>query len=199
MPVPASITDLSTTAGSNSPPGSESPATLDDYIRTLSSFIAQLRDGKLAASAVSPYMLTVLDETTPANARVALGTNDAGTLITGTLPNARLDRIAPAFPTYVNSFTNNGGVHMRSGKVVTIIMGTARTTSPAAGTDIFTLPSGMFPSNNIYGTSCFYTQSGSFGTAYVEVTTAGIVRFLGGGVAGAASFTLNGVISYVSD
>lgn len=44
MPVPSSINDLSTTAGSNSPPGSESPATLDDYIRALSSFIALIRD-----------------------------------------------------------------------------------------------------------------------------------------------------------
>lgn len=43
MPVPASITDLSTTAGSNSPPGSESPATLDDYLRAHAAFIAQLR------------------------------------------------------------------------------------------------------------------------------------------------------------
>lgn len=43
MPVPASITDLSTTAGGNSPPGSESPATLDDYLRAHAAFIAQLR------------------------------------------------------------------------------------------------------------------------------------------------------------
>lgn len=46
MPVPSAITDLSQTAGSNSPSGSESPITADDYLRTLSSFIALLRDGK---------------------------------------------------------------------------------------------------------------------------------------------------------
>lgn len=45
MPVPASINDLSTTAASNSPAGTESPATLDDYQRAHASFIAQLRDG----------------------------------------------------------------------------------------------------------------------------------------------------------
>lgn len=44
MPVPASINDLSTTASSNSPPGSESPATIDDYLRAHASFIARLRD-----------------------------------------------------------------------------------------------------------------------------------------------------------
>jgi len=44
MPVPASITELSSSPGSNFPAGSESPALLDDYIRQLSAFIAQLRD-----------------------------------------------------------------------------------------------------------------------------------------------------------
>lgn len=46
MPVPASITELSTTASNNSPAGSESPTTTDDYLRTLSAFVATLRDGK---------------------------------------------------------------------------------------------------------------------------------------------------------
>lgn len=45
MPIPASINDLSTTAGSNSPAGSESPSLLDDYLRTYASYIALLRDG----------------------------------------------------------------------------------------------------------------------------------------------------------
>lgn len=50
MPVPSSINDLSTTPGSNSPAGSESPATFDDYMRTFAAFIAQLRDGKQDAA-----------------------------------------------------------------------------------------------------------------------------------------------------
>lgn len=44
MPVPSSIADLSTTAGSNSPAGSESPSLIDDYLRAQASFIALLRD-----------------------------------------------------------------------------------------------------------------------------------------------------------
>ena len=44
MPVPATIDDLSTTASSNSPAGSETPTEGDNYIRTLSAFIALLRD-----------------------------------------------------------------------------------------------------------------------------------------------------------
>lgn len=44
MPVPATIDDLSTTAGSNSPAGGETPKDGDNYIRSLSSFVALLRD-----------------------------------------------------------------------------------------------------------------------------------------------------------
>lgn len=46
MPVPSAISDLSQTAGSNYPAGSESPSTSDDYFRTYAAFIATLRDGK---------------------------------------------------------------------------------------------------------------------------------------------------------
>lgn len=45
MPVPTLISQLSTTPSSNSPSGSESTITNDDYLRTLSAFLAQVRDG----------------------------------------------------------------------------------------------------------------------------------------------------------
>jgi hypothetical protein len=46
MPVPASLADLSTTAASNSPPGTEAILpNLDDYLRFFASCIALLRDG----------------------------------------------------------------------------------------------------------------------------------------------------------
>lgn len=44
MPVPSSISDLSTAPALNSPPGSESPSSIDDYLRTLSAFIRQIND-----------------------------------------------------------------------------------------------------------------------------------------------------------
>jgi len=44
MPVPTLITDLSTSAGSNSPSGSETPIEGDNHLRAAYSFIAQLRD-----------------------------------------------------------------------------------------------------------------------------------------------------------
>lgn len=46
MPIPSAISDLSTTPASNFPAGSESPSTIDDYLRTYASYIALLRDGK---------------------------------------------------------------------------------------------------------------------------------------------------------
>lgn len=52
MPVPLTIDDLSTTASNNSPAGSESPTTTDDYLRALSAFIATLRDDKQPVDAL---------------------------------------------------------------------------------------------------------------------------------------------------
>lgn len=46
MPLPTAITDLSQTASSNYPAGSDSPIVLDDTQRAHASFIALLRDGK---------------------------------------------------------------------------------------------------------------------------------------------------------
>lgn len=44
MPAPSSISDLSTTPSLNSPAGSESPSTIDDYLRTHAAFIKQIND-----------------------------------------------------------------------------------------------------------------------------------------------------------
>ena len=57
MPIPTLITDLSTTASSNSPAGSDSPATLDDIQRAHASFIAQLRDGAATSAATGASLV----------------------------------------------------------------------------------------------------------------------------------------------
>lgn len=67
MPVPSTIDDLSTTASSNSPAGTDSPQDGDNYIRALSSFIAQLRD-KLDGDAGS---VTLVSPTITGTATVA--------------------------------------------------------------------------------------------------------------------------------
>lgn len=51
MPVPSSITDLSTTASANFPDGAQAPSVLDDVQRAHGSFIAQLRTGAVATTA----------------------------------------------------------------------------------------------------------------------------------------------------
>lgn len=56
MPVPTSITELSQTAGSNPPSGSDSPTVTDDHFRASYSFIAWLRDIK--ASIADVVLLT---------------------------------------------------------------------------------------------------------------------------------------------
>lgn len=74
MPVPTTIASLSTTASAN-PPAGNTPALpeMDDHIRQAYAFIAALRDGKLDASAVSAFMLTVLNDVDAAAARATLG------------------------------------------------------------------------------------------------------------------------------
>lgn len=74
MPVPSTINDLSTTAASNYPAGTENPfPDSAKYMRAHAAFIAQLRDGKLNASAVSAFILTLLDDADAATARATLG------------------------------------------------------------------------------------------------------------------------------
>ena len=96
MPVPASITDLSTTPASNSPAGSESPTTLDEYLRTQAAFIAQLRDGtgfgvavrsNSLGSAGAPAFSFVADT----NTGVYSPTADTLALATGGVERVRVD------------------------------------------------------------------------------------------------------------
>lgn len=105
MPVPSSINDLSTTAASNSPSGSETPTEGDNYIRTLSAFIASLRDKLNGTSATG----TVKDATFSGT-----HTFSSGNLISGTYtPTGTAG-------TSVNSVTPNVAQYIRVGNVVTV-------------------------------------------------------------------------------
>lgn len=53
MPVPSSISDLSTTPSLNSPAGTESPSTVDDYLRTHAAFIKQVDGGAVKAEGLA--------------------------------------------------------------------------------------------------------------------------------------------------
>lgn len=72
MPIPSSITDLSTTAASNSPAGSDSPVDGDNYLRAHASFIAQLNDEK------APKASPTFTGTATAAALTVTGTSSLG-------------------------------------------------------------------------------------------------------------------------
>lgn len=50
MPVPSTVSDLSTTPASNFPAGSESPSTIDDYLRAHAAIIKQVSDSNDATN-----------------------------------------------------------------------------------------------------------------------------------------------------
>lgn len=87
MPVPSTIADLSTTPGSNSPAGSESPALMDDYLRTAFAFIKQLEGqsvnltGNQTIAGVKTFSIPIAGSITgnAATATAAIG-------LTATLP-----------------------------------------------------------------------------------------------------------------
>lgn len=193
MPVPASINDLSTVAGSNSPPGSESPATLDDYLRAHASFIAQLRDGKQASDAtlnalagvtvaankliyatgadaftttdLTAFARTLLDDADASTARATLELTDGGWVTPTFLNSFYADATYPLQYRVKNGFLTISGVATRD-------------TTPAAETTIFTLPVGSRPSKSARLCPGIAAQTSPLyaGVASVSVYTNGDVR-----------------------
>lgn len=102
MPIPASINDLSTTAGSNSPAGSESPGLIDDYLRTYASYIAQLRDGALINS--SPVVGTASNLKMTVSTAAATATVTADEIIVGIALGGGSYRL-PSFSKSINLAT----------------------------------------------------------------------------------------------
>lgn len=86
MPVPTLITELSTTAASNYPAGTDSPATLDDVQRAHGAFIAQIRDGTVSVAGTG---LTGTASALSIGGNAATATNATNaTNVTGTIASA---------------------------------------------------------------------------------------------------------------
>lgn len=165
MPVPASINDLSTTAGSNYPAGGESPAVLDDYQRAHASFIAQLRDSNAAKQPLDATLTALAGVTTAGNKLIyatgsdAFSTTDlsayARTLLddadaTAALTTLGLTDSGWQTPTLLNSF-NQGDEPFRYRAlygVLHVVGSLKRNTTPTAGLQVCVLPVGYRPSKN---------------------------------------------------
>jgi hypothetical protein len=92
MPLPTAITDLSTTAASNFPAGSDSPSSLDDVQRAHASFIAQLRDTPLANITSAASSRASLGSTAVGDAVFVAATAAAARTALGVAPRAtRID------------------------------------------------------------------------------------------------------------
>jgi hypothetical protein len=166
MPVPSSINDLSTTAGSNYPAGTETPTEGDNYIRALSSFIAQLRDLTNGTSG-SPVVLTLtVTNATALNGDVTIG-NAAGDALT----------INPAAITLNNSPAITGAASWASAQTFANLALTSGAVLP--GTYTPTLTNGVEVSSSS-ASALQYVRVGDFVVVagQVGVTTTGNIANL---------------------
>ncbi len=106
MPVPSAITDLSQTAGSNSPSGSESPITADNYFRAHASYIALLNAavGNGTAAGVTQSGAGAIARTVQARLREYVNISDFNPAANGTT-----DDLTP-LTNFINSAIANPGV-----------------------------------------------------------------------------------------
>lgn len=126
MPIPSTVADLSTTASSNYPSGSESANQLDDYHRALCAIVKQVSDAKentgVAATAITAERtavatLTNKTLTSPTLTTPALGTPASGTLMNCTFPTLNQNTTGtaanlsgtPALPNGTTATTQTAG------------------------------------------------------------------------------------------
>jgi len=131
MPVPTLISELSQTASSNSPAGSESPTTADDYFRTYASFIALLRDGKGFTDEVDVASAATCD-IGAVNSLIVRITGTTGITSFGTTYNG------PRFVRFADALT------LTHNATTLILPGGANITT-AAGDTLIAVPSGSTP------------------------------------------------------
>lgn len=182
MPLPASINDLSTTAASNSPAGSESSGTADDYLRTYAAYIASLRDVVLSGTAsVSTLNITYTGTLTGGTGVVNIGSGQVYKDLSG---NIGLGVTNPS------SYTGGRVVVAGSGESNLWV-----TTDPGSNTSFRGVAFGQTANANIMGSvrmqansgelrvDAGYAGYGGFSTFYTNglermtVKTSGQVRF----------------------
>lgn len=212
MPVPSSINDLNTTPGLNSPAGSESPATFDDYMRTFAAFIAQLRDGKASTTdavlltgnqtiaGVKTFSSTIVGNIN-GNAATATTATSAGT-VTGSVSGANItdNTVTPAKLT--QKFTVGAAVATTSGTSVDVLsipswarhirLGFVGVSTN--GTDAIRLQLGDSGGVEITG----YSSGGAIASSGTAAATPPSTAGFDTGNPAANTFTLHGIVDFFS-
>lgn len=141
MPIPSTVADLSTTASSNYPSGSESANQLDDYHRALCSIVRQVSDAKedsgVAAAAITAERTAVATLTNKTLVAPALGTPASGNLANCTFPTLNQNTTGTAAGLSTALVAGSGGTGLTSpgtsGNVLTS-NGTAWTSAAPSNT-----------------------------------------------------------------
>ncbi len=97
MPIPSVITDLSATAASNSPSGSDSPIDGDNFLRALSAFIRQNYDTLTATIAAGLTAAQLASTSTAAPGASLIGYLPSGTSAQGRTVQSRLNDLVSVF------------------------------------------------------------------------------------------------------
>lgn len=158
MPLPTSINDLSTTAGSNSPGGSEDLGITDNYLRVHASYIALLRDVVMSGTGnISAANITYSGTLTGGTGVINIGSGQiqkdaSGNVGIGAAPTNRLD-----------VFHAVNGIGLRLRNSTTGVELAVRTDATTAGIDAGNAAGGMAFSINT--------------VEHIRVSTAGYTGF----------------------
>lgn len=208
MPVPTLITELSTTAASNYPAGTDSPATLDDVQRAHGAFIAQIRDGVVAVAGTG-LTGTASALSIGGNAATATNaTNVTGTIasgVTATTQTAGDNSTKVATTAYVKTATDASGVQIQP--ISASIASNAITITPAALSLDFrnsTLTNGSVARVSSTPAALVIAATDSFGLvtaagnqriAILAINNAGTIELAASALAGGVSLDETGVIT----
>lgn len=185
MPVPSSISDLSQTAGSNSPNGAiDPPNVIDDHLRAAYSFLALLRDGKGLSAEVDVASAATCD----------IGSaNSPFVRITGTTPITSLgtNYNGPRFVRFAGALVLTNSA--------TLVLPGGANISTAAGDSCIAIPIGV-SGWQVFGYQRASTAPGTSATLATgrTISITGDLSYTSGSFDGSANVTGTGTLATVN-